>query len=160
MGYCVGSGRPEDGDHCCYVEGTPCPHVMTNAQIVAWIDAQGWGATKRQAALTFVQGIVWTCRIALNILADNPNLRNNRKNFETAWDTHPDYLAVPAPVWRRIETDNGFPAGTLECSRWQGDPPGLSCCFTRSMAESDAYAANHGMHTNAVTVRKAGGRPD
>lgn len=156
MSYCVGSGEVS-GDHCCYVDGVRCPHLMDNAQIVAWINSQGWNATKRTAALQYATGITWLCKIALKVLANTPNLRNNRTNFQNAWNTDPEYVAFPRPQWVAVEQRLGLPAGSFQCSTWKGDGP-ASCCFRRTTAEADTYATQQGMSANAVQVRKAGGR--
>ena len=105
MAWCHGSG-PGAGEHCCWVNGAPCPHLMDNAATVAWINSQGWGATKRNAALTMAQNITWLCRIALQVMADDQSTQNNRAKFENAWNTHPDYVAFPRPVWAQLETDS------------------------------------------------------
>lgn len=159
MGYCTGSGEA-NGDHCCYVEGQPCPHLMDNAAIVAWINAQGWGATKTNAALAFAQNIQWTCRIGLKILANVTAARSNRARYEQEFAADPEYQAWPAPAWQAKYANGGVPVGSLECYAWQGDPPGQSCCFRRSTAECDAEAASRGITSQALTVRRAGGRAD
>lgn len=165
MGYCTGSGT-ETGDHCCYVgnneDGTPkvCPHLMDQTSMIAWINNQGWGATKRNAAMQFVQGINWLCRIGINVLADVNAARSNRPRYETEFAKNADYLAFPAPYWRKVESEsNGLiPAGSLDCYKWKD--PGNTCCFRKTTTQCDTEAANRGITTAAVTIRKAGGKAD
>lgn len=168
MGYCTGSGEAT-GDHCCYLGADPatgaqrvCPYVMDNTAIVAWINAQGWANNKRTAALSFVAGINWSCRIMVNVLADgNAGLRSNRAQFEAAFLARPEYQPIAA-IWRGIEQAAGQPVGSLDCVKWQGEPAGTgrTCCFRRTTAECDADAATRGLTTAALTVRRAGGRAD
>jgi hypothetical protein len=171
VGYCTGSGEA-NGDHCCYTGPDPttgaqrvCPHLMDNAATVAWINAQGWGATKRNAALNYATGIVWMCRIGLQVLADVTAARNNRARYEQEFAASAAYQAFPAPYWREVEAATGQAAGSMDCFRWQGEldpaaPGGGTCCYRRTTAQSDADAAARGISTQAVTVRKAGGKAD
>lgn len=161
MGYCIGVGDPT-GDHCCYVQGERCPHLMDNAEIMAWIDAQPWGATKKNAARGFAENISWLCRIGLQIVADVTAARNNRARYEQEFAANADYQAFPAPAWRAVEQASGMPAGSMDCWRWQGELAigGRSCCYRFTTAECDSMAAQLGITTQAVTIRKAGGRAD
>jgi hypothetical protein len=169
MGYCTGSGE-ENGDHCCYVgadeQGNQrvCPHLMDNAAMLAWIDAQSWSANKKSIARQYVTGIRWLCRVMVNTLADgNASLRNNRAQFEAAFLARPEYQEFPAPFWRQVEQQAGLPTGSLDCVKWQGESTSTgarTCCYRRTTAECDADAASRGITSAAVTIRKAGGRPD
>ena len=132
---------------------------MTNAEIVAWINAQPWGVTKKNAALSYATGIVWSCKVGISVLADVTQARNNRGRYETEFNNHPDYAPIKA-VWRQVETAGGLPVGALDCFRWQGDPPGRTCCFRRTNAQCEADATAKGITSAALTVRRAGGRAD
>ena len=161
MGYCTGSGN-EQNDHCCYVDGVRCPHSLTSAEALAWINAQkanqGWTNAVKNAAREQVAQFDWNCKIAMKVAALNPNARTNRGQFNQLWDNDPEYLVTPAPSWRALEQAQGLPANSYQCSTWQGG--GVQCCFRRTTAECDAIVAAKGASTAAVTVRRAGGRAD
>jgi hypothetical protein len=162
MAYCTGSGEV-NGDHCCYVNGEVCPHLMDAGAIDAWITAQGWGATKTAAAREYAASIRWTCRIGIQVLADVNAARNNRARYEREFLSNADYQAFPAPAWREIEQRNGLAVGSMDCPKWQGEPTpegGRTCCFRKTTAECDAEMAALGASTVAVSIRKAGARPD
>lgn len=166
MGYCTGLGEA-NGDHCCYTGPDPvtgaqrvCPHLMDNAAMVAWINSRGWGASKRNAALQFVQNITWLCKIGLTVFADVTAARNNRARYEQEFAANAEYQAFPAPYWRQVEQMAGMTAGSMDCFKWQGDGPEGSCCYRKTTAQNDADASSAGLSTTAVTLRKLGARGD
>jgi hypothetical protein len=154
VSYCIGTGRPEDADHCCYIDGNRCPHLLDIDQARQWRDTIA--SDRRELIDNQIDGMRWLCRIALKVLADNPELRSDRAKFDAAWDADPEYVATPGSQWRQLETRLGLDSGSLQCSTWRGD--GDSCCFARSHAEADALASSLHLHVDAVTLRRAGGR--
>lgn len=149
---CHGQGQGSDGRHCCWVNGAVCPFYLDQAGLIAWINATYTGQ-KRTLALTMAQGINHSCRVAVELIADNGNLINNRNNYNAAFAAHPGYAAQVRPAWAALEQQNGWAAGSYQCFTW--GPHGGQCCFSETQAVNDTKMAN--LHVNAVTVRRAGG---
>lgn len=148
------TGQPEGG--CCYLDGVICPLHMTEAQALAWINAQPTGVLSNAAknfARAHIVGIAHHCRAALEAVIANRGNLTNRAAIEAAWIAHPTYQSTVRPVWAAVEQRMGIPAGSFQCPTWKGEG-GIQCCFSESQATNDAKMAL--LAGTAVTVRRAG----
>jgi hypothetical protein len=166
MPFCTGQGHPDDPGGCCWLEGNVCPHYKSAADVVTWIDAQGWKGASKTRALNMAQGVLHACDIAISVVANDARTITDRARFEDQWRNHPQYVADVRPTWEAHEQAMGFPADSYNCGTWKGHqqavaagyrPPdtALVCCFAQDEATCEAQA--QALHTTAVTIRRAGG---
>ena len=163
---CHGQGDPTN-DGCCWVEGAPCPLRLkiTGGRVFdasgndlgtvdTYINSLVQSGAARTRAKAQVQGVRIACRAAVEVLANDAKLLNDRAGFEAAWNQHPAYVALVRPTWARVEDSLGLARGSYQCSTWKGTGS-PQCCFAEDPVSNAAKAA--GLTSTAVTIRTAGG---
>lgn len=163
---CHGNGDPSN-DGCCFVRGEICPlrWKVVGGEIFdadgvnlgttdAYINSIIQSGAARTRAKAQVQGTTYACRAAVEVIAGQASLLNNRPAFNAAWDNHADYVALVRPAWAEIEEELGLPAGSYNCSTWQGTGR-PQCCFAEDATTNASRAST--LSSTAVTIRTAGG---
>lgn len=163
---CHGQGDPAN-DGCCWVAGAPCPlrwkidggriydHTGADLGTVdGHINSLIPSKAGRDRAKAQVQGVRIACRAAVEVLANDAKLLNDRAGFQAAWNAHPAYVAQVRPHWSALEEELGLPAGSYQCSTWRGTGR-VQCCFAEDAVTNAAKAAL--LTSTAVTIRTAGG---
>jgi hypothetical protein len=161
---CHGQGNPST-DGCCYVNGAPCPlrwkivagrilegpTLIDRGTVDSYINSIVSGKPNRDRAKALVQGAVYICSAAVDVLVASPALLNDRPGFEAAWNAHARYVAEVRPAWVDVEQRLGLPAGSYQCSTWMG-VQGPECCFAEDQATNDTKAA--ALTATAVSIRQ------
>lgn len=101
MADCNGNGD------CCYVNGEVCQHRVEN-----------------------VGGRRFACGIVVRLLAERPELANDKTALGDAWDNDPAYVATTGAVWRQLEIDQRREPLSYQCSTW--GPLEGQCCFAET----------------------------
>lgn len=172
-------GKHPETDGCCYVNGLPCPlrmyihptdgHVYQGPDntdlgtVAEVIDNEGPGGPAKNTATKLLTGMEggYLCRAAFDVLTDEPQFlsridADKRQAFETRWNIHTGYLANVRPAWEKIETDLGLPAGSYNCSTFQGSPGGDNqCCFSEDPTTNAARVTP--LNPDVITMRGLGG---
>jgi hypothetical protein len=167
--FCHGAGNLTT-DGCCYVDGAVCPlrlkivndHVFDAAGAdLGTVDAvvRQYAGNNPQRQLRVrdqLQGVVYVCRAAVDVIVADASLLNDRPAFNAAWIAHAEYQSLVRPAWARLEQANGWAPGSYQCATWTGTGV-AQCCFAEDEATNAAKSAD--LSTSAVTIRRAGGRP-
>lgn len=155
MAFCHGQGNL-DTDGCCYVAGAVCPNrwkivdgrVYEGPDLVDLGTVQEVAATYhnspavQQRAIDQVQGMVYVCRVAVEVIVQDPKRINDRAAFEAAWAAHPDYQPI-ADEWEAIGKPRNW------CPLY--GPPENQCCYAEDEATNAAKAS--ALTTSAVSIR-------
>lgn len=154
-------------DGCCWVEGQICPlrwkivndhvfdHLGTDLGTVdSFIKARVNGKPNQDRAKAQLQGVVYVCSAAIDVLVADSTLLDDRARFEAAWNAHEGYVAQVRPAWARIEQSLGLPDGSYQCSTWRGTGR-AQCCWAEDQTTNDSKAGS--LHADGVKVRQAGG---
>jgi len=150
---------------CCFVAGQVCPNRWfidwTGVAAVAdaivrdhtgaslgTVDAVarsfvGGNPNRRQQIYDEVQGTLFLCAAAIQAIAVDPNIRNNRATFDAAWAARAEYQPI-ADAWELIGRPRNW------CQLF--GPPEGQCCFGEDQATNDTRAA--ALSVTAVTVRR------
>lgn len=166
MAICHGNGDLGN-DGCCFVNGNVCPlrwkivggRIFDNlgtdlGTVNAYIDSIVQSGAARTRAKAQVQGVTYACSAAVEVIAANASLLNDRPALNAAWDAHAGYVTKVRPAWSAIEERLGLAPGEYNCSTWSGVTRS-QCCFAEDSATNAAKAA--GLSATAVTIRTAGG---
>ena len=167
---CHGNGNLAT-DGCCYVAGQVCPlrwkvengivyegpNLTDLGEYTSAVDTKIGGAkAKRDAAKAQVPGAKYLCRAALEVIAADPTIVNDRAGFEAAWNNHAEYVALVRPEWQKIEERNGLAPGSYQCSTWKGIGGIKQCCFAEPAINATTVLQT-AFNATAVTIRSAAG---
>ncbi len=167
MAFCHGNGDP-DTDGCCHLPSGVCPLriKIVNGRVLRGPNLTDLGTVDqfvrsltnngaaRNRATQQAQGITYACMAAIRSIVANPAVLTDRAALNAAWLADAEYVSIVAPQWREREDELELPAGTLDCPTWRGTGT-AQCCFAEPIAMNEARGA--GLHSTAVTVRRAGG---
>lgn len=166
---CHGQGDPRADPFlggCCYVNGAICPNrwyiepgpVTSERQVLdhqrnvlGTVDAVartfvGNNGPRRQRVADAIQGTQFVCKAAILAIDANPQILNNRAQFDTAWAARPEYQPI-ADAWEAIGEPRNY------CQVYGPATGEFQCCFRETEQENAAKAG--ALTTTAVTIRRS-----
>lgn len=155
MAFCHGKGN-QDTDGCCWVDGAICanrwkivdgrilegPDLVDRGTVVDFAASVTNNRQARRRIVDQATGLTYACKVAVDVLATDSALLNDRAGFEAAWAAHPDYQPV-ADVW----ASHGKPRSW--CPEY--GPAEGQCCYAEDEATNAERRAT--LTSSAVTIR-------
>jgi hypothetical protein len=152
---CHGQGNIQK-DGCCYVNGQICvnrwkiadghiyegPNLIDLGTVDAYINSIIPNKPGRDRAKAQIQGVLFLCKAAIQVLIDTPALLNDRAGFDAAWASNPLYQPI-ADAWEAI----GMPRNW--CMTY--GPADGQCCHAEDLSTN--IAKQNIMDATAVSLR-------